>query len=145
MRKIRRLMVMILAILVTVPTSAALAEKKERDICIGPVGSSNTNFVFRDVNPLAPSEVISLHGVWFTGTTGRLVAPFHGSAVMTPDGTVRMGIFVHGVSTADGVTSADFTVSTHTDTDFLGVWRSGGIPFAVELRDCDAITIPTIP
>src|SRR5262245_45253420 len=145
MRKIRRFMVMVLAILVTVPTSAALAEKKERDICIGPVGSTNTNYVFRDVRPLAPGEVISLHGVWFTGTTGRLVAPFHGSAVMTPDGAVRMGIFVHGVSTAAGVTSGDFTISSHTDTDFMGVWRSGGIPFEVELRNCDAVTIPRLP
>ena len=144
MRKIRRVFVMLLAILVAAPTGAALAEK-QRDVCIGPVGSSNTNYVFRDVKPLAPGEVISLHGVWFTGTTGRLLAPFHGSAVMTSNGTVRMGIFVHGVATVDGVTSADFTISAHTDANFLSVWRSGGIPFDVELRDCDAITIPTFP
>ena len=145
MRKIRRLMFTMLAILVTMPTSAALAEKKERDVCIGPVGSSNTNYVFRDVRALAPGEVIPLHGVWFTGTTGRLLAPFHGSAVMTSNGTVRLGIFVHGVATMDGVTSADFSISAHTDADFLSVWRSGGIPFDVELRNCDAITIPTFP
>jgi len=145
MRKIRRSFVMLLAVLVAAPASVALAERKERDICIGPVGSTNTNYVFRDVGPLAPGEVIPLHGVWFTGTTGRLVAPFHGSAVMTPDGAVRMGIFVHGVSTADGVSSGDFTISSHTDTDFLGVWRTGGVPFDVELRNCDAITIPRLP
>ena len=73
------------------------------------------------------------------------MAPFHGSAVMVSDGTVRLGLFVH--STAESTN--DFTIAGVTDTNFVGTlsFDNDGdfVPngaLAMELADCATITIP---
>jgi hypothetical protein len=79
-------------------------------------------------------------------TSKRTVqAPFHGSAAMASDGTVRLGLFVH--STAESIN--DFTVSGVTDTDFVGTLKydndGDSVPnstLEMQLMDCDTISIP---
>ena len=134
---------LILGLLVTMPVSALAAPKK--DVClVNPTGGGSLNtFIIRDVQPLSAGEAVPLRGLFFTGA--RKVAPFHGTAVMASDGSVRLGLFVH--SSADSTN--DFTVSGVTDTDFVGTWsfdndgdfKPNGT-LAMELRDCDEISIP---
>jgi hypothetical protein len=141
---IQSLSVLGLAILVSVDAGAAPAAKT-RDVCIvNPTGGGSLNtFIFRDVQPLSLGQAISLQGLFFTGA--RRVAPFHGSAAMVSDGTVRLGLFVH--STAESTN--DFTISGVTDTNFVGIlsFDNDGdfVPngtLAMELADCATISIP---
>jgi hypothetical protein len=85
----------VLGLAVVVSVNAGAAPPKARDVCIvNPTGGGSLNtFIFRDVEPLSRGRAISLQGLFFTGA--RKVAPFHGSAVMVSDGTVRLGLFVH--------------------------------------------------
>ena len=133
-----------LAVVASVNTGAA-PTAKTRDVClVNPTGGGSLNtFVFRDVEPLSRGRAISLQGLYFSGA--RKVAPFHGSAAMASDGTVRLGIFVH--STAESTN--DFTISGVTDTNFVGTlsFDNDGdfIPngtLAMELADCATIAIP---
>ena len=143
MRHVRVLLSMILGLLAAVPASAGAAQRK--DVCVvNPTGGGSFNtFIIRDVQPLSLGGAISLKGLFFTGA--RKVAPFHGSAVMAMDGTVRLGLFVH--STAEALN--DFTVAGVTNTDFVGTWsydndgdfKPNGT-LAMELRDCHDISIP---
>ena len=123
----------------------AAGAARTRDVCIvAPTGGGSFNtFIFRSVEPLSRGQVISLQGLFFTGA--RRVAPFHGSAAMVSDGTVRLGLFVH--STAESTN--DFTVSGVTDTDFVGILKFDNdgdfVPngtLAMQLADCDTISIP---
>jgi hypothetical protein len=133
-----------LAVVVAVKAGAA-APAKTRDVCIAsPTGGGSFNtFIIRGVEPLSRFGAISLQGLFFTGA--RKVAPFHGSAVMVSDGTVRVGLFVH--STAESVN--DFTVAGVTDTDFVGTlnfdndgdFKPNGT-LATEVVDCATISIP---
>jgi hypothetical protein len=95
------------------------------------------------VEPLSLGGAISVQGLFFTGA--RKVAPFHGSAVMVSDGTVRVGLFVH--STAESWN--DFTIAGVTDTNFVGTlsFDNDGdfVPnrtLAMQPMDCATITIP---
>ena len=139
-----------LAILVGIGIVGAISASgapatKTRDICIvSPTGGGSLNtFIFRDVGSLSPAGAISLQGLFFTGA--RKVAPFHGSAAMATDGTVRLGAFVH--STADSTN--DFTISGVTDTNFVGTLKfdndgdfvANGT-LAMQLADCSTINIP---
>jgi hypothetical protein len=133
-----------LAVVASVNTGAA-PTAKTRDVClVNPTGGGSLNtFVFRDVEPLSRGRAISLQGLYFSGA--RKVAPFHGSAAMASDGTVRLGIFVH--STAESTN--DFTLSGVSDTNFVGTlsFDNDGdfIPngtLAMELADCATIAIP---
>jgi hypothetical protein len=143
MRHVRVLMSIILGVLAAVPASAGAAQRK--DVCVvNPTGGGSFNtFIIRDVQPLSLGGAISLKGLFFTGA--RKVAPFHGTAVMAMDGTVRLGLFVH--STAESLN--DFTVAGVTDTNFVGTWsydndgdfKPNGT-LAMELRDCNTISIP---
>ena len=133
-----------LAVVASVNTGAA-PTAKARDVCIvAPTGGGSFNtFILRDVEPLSRGRAISLQGLFFTGA--RKVAPFHGSAAMVSDGTVRLGLFVH--STAESIN--DFTVAGVTDTNFVGTlsydndgdFRPNGT-LAIKLADCGTITIP---
>jgi hypothetical protein len=123
----------------------AAAAARTRDVCIvAPTGGGSFNtFIFRSVEPLSRGQVISLQGLFFTGA--RRVAPFHGSAAMVSDGTVRLGLFVH--STAESTN--DFTVSGVTDTDFVGILKFDNdgdfVPngtLAMQVADCATISIP---
>lgn len=125
--------------------AGAAPTAKTRDVCIvSPTGGGSFNtFIIRDVGPLSYGRAISLQGLFFTGA--RRVAPFHGSAAMVSDGTVRIGLFVH--STAESLN--DFTVAGVTDTDFVGTlsydndgdFKPNGT-LAMQLEDCATITIP---
>jgi hypothetical protein len=124
---------------------AAPPAKTTRDVCIvNPTGGGSLNtFIIRDVQPLSHGRAIPLQGLFFTGA--RRVAPFHGSAVMAMDGTVRIGLFVH--STADSTN--DFTVAGVTDIDFVGTLKFDNdgdyVPngtLAMQLADCSTISIP---
>lgn len=147
MRNVRQLLFLMVGLVAAAPVSAVAAPQKapKRDVCVvNPTGGGSFNtFIIRDVLPLSEGEAITLNGLFFTGA--MKVAPFHGSAVMAMDGTVRIGLFVH--STADSTN--DFTVAGVTDTDFVGTWnfdndgdfKTNGT-LAMELRDCADITIP---
>jgi hypothetical protein len=135
----------VLGLAVMVSVNAGAASPKARDVCIvNPTGGGSLNtFIFRDVEPLSRGRAISVQGLFFTGA--RKVAPFHGSAVMVSDGTVRLGLFVH--STAEQLN--DFTIAGVTDTNFVGTlsFDNDGdfVPngaLAMELMDCAAISIP---
>ena len=133
-----------LAVVVSANMGAA-PTAKTRDVCIvAPTGGGSFNtFILRDVEPLSLGRAISLQGLFFTGA--RKVAPFHGSAVMVSNGTVRLGLFVH--STAESLN--DFTVAGVTDTNFVGTlsFDNDGdfVPngtLAMQLADCATIAIP---
>jgi hypothetical protein len=133
-----------LALLLSV-NSGTVSASRTRDVCIvNPTGGGSLNtFIFRDVEPLGTGGAISVQGLFFTGA--RKVAPFHGSAAMASDGTVRVGLFVH--STAESTN--DFTIAGVTDTDFVGTlsFDNDGdfVPngtLAMEPADCSAIAIP---
>jgi hypothetical protein len=143
-RKVRQLLPLALAALAAVPASAG-PSIRTRDVCVvAPTGGGSFNtFVIRGVAPLGPGGAVPLQGLYFAGP--QRVSPFHGSAVMTTAGSVRIGLFVH--STADGLN--DFTVSGITDANFVGTvsfdndgdFKPNGT-LAMELRDCASITIP---
>jgi len=131
--------------LVASVTAGAAAPARTRDVCIvNPTGGGSFNtFILRDVEPLSRGRAISLQGLFYTGA--RRVAPFHGSAAMVSDGTVRLGLFVH--STAESTN--DFTISGVTDTDFVGTlsFDNDGdfVPngtLAMQLVDCATLSIP---
>jgi hypothetical protein len=118
---------------------------KARDVCVAaPTGGGSFNtFIFRNVEPLDRGQAIAVQGHFFTGA--RRVAPFHGSAAMVMNGTVRLGLFVH--STAESLN--DFTVAGITDANFVGTvsYDNDGdfMPngtLALQLMDCAAISIP---
>ena len=142
MRHMRELS-LVLGLLAAAPVAAVAAPK--RDVCVAsPTGGGSFNtFIIRDVQPLSEGEAIPLQGLFFTGA--QKVAPFHGSAVMAMDGTVRIGLFVH--SNADSTN--DFTVAGVTDKDFVGTWnfdndgdfKPNGT-LEMELKDCAEIVIP---
>lgn len=125
--------------------SGTVRAAKTRDVCIvnPPEGGTLNTFVFRDVEPLSVGGAISVHGLFFTAA--RKVAPFHGSAVMVSDGTVRLGLFVHSSAQA----ANDFTISGVTDANFVGTlsFDNDGdfVPngtLAMASADCSAIAIP---
>ena len=133
-----------LAAVVGLSTGGASAAKT-RDVCIvNPTGGGSLNtFVFRDVEPLSPGAVVSVHGLFFTGA--RKIEPFHGSAAMGSDGRIVLGLFVH--STAQSIN--DFTISGVTDENFVGTlgfdndgdFVTNGT-LAMELAECSTIAIP---
>src|SRR4029450_5920554 len=86
-----------LAVVVSVNAGAA-PTSKTRDVCIvNPTGGGSLNtFILRDGEPLSRGRAIPYTGLCFTGA--RKVAPFHGSAAMVSDGTVRLGLFVHSTA-----------------------------------------------
>lgn len=148
---LRRLLPTMLALLLAAPALAAAARRNEsQSLClINPTGGGSFNtFVFQDVTPLAPGQVISLHGIYFNGT--RRATPLAGTAAMAADGSVRLGIFVHSsaVSTST-VLQNDFTLAGVGDASFAGVYyfdndgdfKPNGT-LAIEPVDCSTIVIP---
>ena len=133
---------------VTIATTHAAGPStatKSRDVCIvNLTGTSPSNtFVFKDVKPLAAGGAIAVQGLFFT--TARKVAPFHGSAVMASDGSVRLGLVVH--SSADSTN--DFTIAGITSVDFVGTVKfdSDGdfVPngtLTMEPADCATVVVP---
>ena len=145
MKSLIRWLPVVLGFAVVVSVNTGAATSRTRDICIvNPTGGGSLNtFIFRDVEPLSRGRAISLQGLFFTGA--RRLAPFHGSAAMASDGTVRLGLFVH--STAESTN--DFTISGVTDTNFVGTlsYDNDGdfVPngtLAMQLADCATIVIP---
>lgn len=141
-----------LAALLAVPAMASAAARRGESVSLclaAPTGGGSFNtFIFQDVPPLAASKVIPLHGMYFSG--GRNPSPLSGSALMTSDGTVRIGVFVHSSATTSSTFVAnDFTLSATTDATFAGTYqydndgdyRPNGT-LAIEPVDCATIVIP---
>jgi hypothetical protein len=145
MKPVNFLVPVILGLALAVPASVAAAPGKTR--CLvnreSPGAAPLNTFVFHDVVPLNAGESISLRGIFFT--SARKPAPFHGSAIMAADGSVRLGLFVH--SSADATN--DFTLSGVTDTTFAGTFSFDNdgdfVPngtLLLEVVNCDTIVIP---
>jgi hypothetical protein len=144
-RNMARALAIVVGTAVAGATSVGGAAAKPKDVCLGNQtgGGSLNTFIFREVKALTPGGAIPLQGLFFTAA--RRLAPFHGSAAMASDGTVRLGLFVH--STAESTN--DFTVSGVTDTNFVGTLKFDNdgdfVPngtLAMELADCSTIAIP---
>jgi hypothetical protein len=142
---IQSLAILICVAITTTHAAGAPTAAKTRDMCIVNMTSTGplNTFVFKDVKPLAAGGAIAVQGLFFT--TARKVAPFHGSAVMASDGSVRLGLVVH--SSADSTN--DFTISGITSADFVGTLKfdsdgdfvpNGTLP--VELADCSTVAVP---
>jgi hypothetical protein len=145
MKRLSQLLPVVLGLALVVSLNGGTATAtRTRDVCIvNPPGGSLNTFIFRNVDPLGPGEAISVQGLFFTGA--RRVAPFHGSAAMASNGTIRLGLFVH--STAESTN--DFTISGVTDTNFVGTLNfdndgdfvpNGTLEMGV--ADCATISIP---
>lgn len=106
-----------LGVVAAMNSGAAGAARPPKDVCIAaPTGGGGFNeFVFRDVDALAPGGAITLRGL-YTTTGSQRVSPVDGSAIMGSDGRVRIGFFVH--TSAESIN--DFTVSGVTDATFAG-------------------------
>src|SRR4026209_2311758 len=123
MRTTRKSAYLLLAALLAVPAMASAAARRSETVSLclaAPTGGGSFNtFIFQDVPPLAPAKVIPLHGMYFSGA--RNPSPLSGSALMTWDGTVRIGMFVHSSATTSSTFVAnDFTLSGTTDAPFAG-------------------------
>jgi len=146
MKRLSQLLSAVLGLVLVVWLNGdAATATKTRDVCIvNPTGGGSLNtFIFREVGPLDRGQAIPVQGLFFTGA--RRVAPFHGSAAMVSDGTVRLGLFVH----ATAESTNDFTISGVTDTTFVGTlsFDNDGdfVPngtLAMEVADCASISIP---
>ena len=135
----------VLALAFAMQASAGAAPAKNRCLVNRDFPGSvplNT-FVFHDVGSLIPGGSIPLRGIFFT--QARKPAPFHGTAIMAADGSVRLGLFVH--SSAESTN--DFTLSGVTDATFAGTLKfdsdgdyvpNGTLP--LEVVSCDTIAIP---
>jgi hypothetical protein len=136
-------MLTLLAALLAAPTlSAAAPRRTPNDVCVALPGIFE--FAYQDVETLMPGRTIPLHGI-FVGPQG-LVAPFNGSAAMTFDGSVRLGIQVYG-GLSGGV--LDFTMRGVTDTSLAGSFvvefdgdsdPDGSMP--LQSVGCSTIAIP---
>ena len=152
MRTTKKSAYLLLAVLLAVPAMASAAARRSETVSLclaAPTGGGSFNtFIFQDVPPLAPAKVIPLHGMYFSGA--RNPSPLSGSALMTSDGTVRIGMFVHSSATTSSTFVAnDFTLSATTDATFAGTYqfdndgdyRPNGT-LAIEPVDCATIVIP---
>ena len=152
----RRALVLALALLVGIPFLAAAAPKPPRgpaDLClVTEPGEAFNALVVQDVTTaLSPGRSMALHGFYFTYALKGV--PFEGSAAMSADGTIRIGLFVHSSAgfdpgstqpfrndfTLSGVTDASFagTLTFDSDGDFLA---NGILPMVA--TDCATLTIP---
>jgi hypothetical protein len=145
MRNMFRALPIVLTLTAAIGTSAAAETKRDR--CVvdrsSPGAPPLNRFVFRELDDLRPGGAITVRGIYFTGANKP--APFHGSAIMASDGSVRLGLFVHSSAeqqndfTISGVTDADFagTVKFDNDGDFVA---NGTLN--LELVNCSTITVP---
>ncbi len=139
--RMRRLMPVLLALVLGAPGLAAAAPpRKSVDVCVALPGYFE--FVYQDVQPLEPGRTIPLRGI-FIGPQDQF-APFAGTAAMTSDGVVRVGVLVHG-----GLLAGDFTMRGWTDTSFEGSFSleydgdpdpDGSLTLATV--DCSTIPLP---
>ena len=96
---LRRRAILALGLLAAGPAmaSAAPTPPQARDYCIVNrsiyTGNALWTLIFQDVEALQPGRSTELHGIFFTPV--RIPVPFHGAAIMSSDGTIRMGISVH--------------------------------------------------
>lgn len=121
------------------------AAARTRDVCVvSPTGGGSVNtFVFRSVPSLGRGGVATLQGFYFS--PARKIAPLDGSAVMSSDGRIRLGVFVHSTAgstndfTLAGIVDANLvgTLSYDTDGDFV---PNGTL--TTTLVDCDSIVVP---
>ena len=144
MRNMFRALPIVLTLTAAIGTTAAAETKRDR--CVvdrsSPGAPPLNRFVFRELDDLKPGGAITVRGIYFTGNKP---APFHGSAIMASDGSVRLGLFVHSSAeqqndfTISGVTDADFagTVKFDNDGDFVA---NGTLN--LELVNCSTITVP---
>ena len=123
-------------------TAAAAPKPQDTRRCVSDADHLNW-WVFSNVSPLAAGTAVGVQGIYFTGA--RRPAPFHGSAMMSADGSVRIGIFVHS---ATGGTN-DFTMSGITDGNFAGPVSfdsDGDFKFNGTLQlvsvACDTVSVP---
>ena len=134
----------LVAVAVTAGTVTVGAAPKPQDTRRCVTDSDHLNFwVFSNVSPPAAGTAVGVQGIYFTNA--RRPAPFHGSAMMSADGSVRLGIFVHS---ATGGTN-DFTMSGITDGNFVGPVSfdsDGDFKFNGTLQlvavACDTLSVP---
>lgn len=156
--RIRQKLVLTLGLLIVLPGIAAAAPRPPatEDVCTVSrsvvTGNALYTLVFQDVNrgTLQPGRSIALHGIFFTPV--RIPVPFHGAAMMSSDGTIRIGIYAFhsarnlydgNVYTNDKVFSgaADVNFAGRLNVDFNGdAIPEGTLLF--EPVDCAMIAIP---
>lgn len=148
-RSLRSLLPGLLGLLLAVPALAAPPQRSESVCLAAPTGGGSFNtFILQDVTPLAPGKVIPLRGMYFNGTNRAI--PLSGSAVMSSEGIVRIGAFVHSSATSTSTFgSNDFTFAATTDATFAGTYYfdSDGdfVPngtLAMAVADCRTIVLP---
>jgi len=149
----RRASTFALALLIAIPSLAAAAQRRgPADLCLTtPPGDAFNALLFQDVPAgLAPGRSIAVHGLYFTHALKGI--PFDGSAAMSTDGTIRIGLFVHASAGADSTSTVfrnDFTLSGPTDASFAGTvsydndgdYLPNGTINLVAV-DCGSLTIP---
>lgn len=153
---VRRRAVLGLGVLTLIPALGAAAPKppQTQDFCVvrrsTVTGNALDTLVFQDVEPLRPGRTIPLQGMYFTPV--RIPTAFHGSAVMSADGTIRIGILAHHSGRSQFTPysyGSDKSFSGATDASFAGILNvdytgdaipDGTLTFTSE--DCATITIP---
>ena len=127
------------ALLVSGLGSAAWAP----DVCL--VNSGNDFIVLRKVKTLHPGGSVPLNGFHYYKSLSPSPAPVDGTAVMTADGTVLAGLFVHGIARG----SINYSLEWKTDMTFAGVingdsdgdFKSDGAIVYVPI-DCKTVPLP---
>ena len=150
MQKIIRWLPYVVGLALLAPATAAAQSKKPstQDRCIASTGGNQPYYVitFQDVPALTPQRTIPVRGVFYPNSTNGAI-PFDGSAVMALDGSVRVGVFVHGIP----VFPFTWTMSAVTDTSFAGTYRfdtdgdfyaDPGSGLAFYAADCTTVPLP---
>jgi hypothetical protein len=133
-----------LALIFLTAPSRALA----KDVCVR--DSDGASFRFSKVQTLRPGRVVPLTGVRVSiFPVPRPLAPVHGTAAMGSDGTVHIGVLVHGMPASLSQGGSSTLVSVDADDAFSG---TGTFDAAGDFRatnpvtwtsvDCDAVDIP---
>jgi hypothetical protein len=109
MRKITQLVPLVLGLALMLPAGAAAQKKQDR--CV--VSADNLVLVFQDVPTLSVLRKVPVRGFMY-GLVGVSPAyPFEGTAVMSPEGHVRLGATIHYITSHS-------TIGARTDVNFAG-------------------------
>jgi hypothetical protein len=132
------------AILWSAVLAASAAPAAAKDVCV----SDNAHrFKFKGVKALKkPGSISPLTGFF---VNGDFVAPATGTAIVRGDGSVRIGITVHGAEPEPTATDVDFVFTMLGDASFTasGSYRYADDPdvgYAASWTpiDCKTIAVP---
>lgn len=111
-----------------------------KDVCVHSAGGIDMKF--RNVTTFHPGRVVALEG---TAVEGTHVGPIDGTAVMTSNGAVQVGVFVHLMHTSfDNLTyewNADATLAGSGVVDLTGDFVSDGFRTFTAM-DCKTLVVP---